>query len=102
MKPAHHEYKVMGLAPYASKYEINKCYKFFDEILKVKGLNIVFNKKPKDLFYHFKHKLKFSRFDGIAGALQKFLENKLNDWFSACSKKLSHKIFYFSESFGNS
>tara|TARA_B100000963_G_scaffold361175_1_gene395268 strand:- start:17432 stop:20380 length:2949 start_codon:yes stop_codon:yes gene_type:complete len=96
MRPAHHEYKVMGLAPYASKYEINKCYKFFDEILKVKGLNIVFNKKPKDIFFHFKHKLKFSRFDGIAGALQKFLEDKLNDWFLACSKKLSYKIFYFS------
>ena len=96
MKPAHHEYKVMGLAPYASEYEINKCYKFFNEILKVKGLNIVFNKKPKDLFFHFKNKLKSSRFDGIAGALQKFLETKLNDWFSACSKKLSYKNFYFS------
>ena len=96
MKPAHHEYKVMGLAPYASEYEIKKSYKFFSEILKIKGLNVVFNKKPKDLFFHFKDKLKACRFDGIAGALQKFLEDILYQWFLACSKKLSYRNFYFS------
>ncbi len=95
MKPGNHEYKVMGLAPYASNYEINKCYKFFDEILKVKGLNLVFNKKPKDLFFHFKEKLKNCRFDGIAGAVQKFLEKKLEIWFNTCGKKLNSQIFYF-------
>ena len=58
MKPGNHEYKVMGLAPYASNYEINKCYKIFDKILKIKGLNIIFDKKPKDLFFHFKENLK--------------------------------------------
>ena len=26
MKPSQHEYKVMGLAPYASDYEIKKAY----------------------------------------------------------------------------
>ncbi len=96
MKPNHHEYKVMGLAPYASKYEISKCYQIFEKVLKIKGLNIVFDKKPKDLFFHFKEKFKSSRFDGIAGALQKFLERKLEDWFLACNKKLNLKNFYFS------
>jgi carbamoyltransferase len=96
MKPGHHEYKVMGLAPYASEYEINKCYKVFNDILKIKDLNVVFKKKPKDLFYHFKNKFLGARFDGIAGALQKFLETKLLEWFLACSKKLSLKTFYFS------
>lgn len=96
MKPGQHEYKVMGLAPYASDYEIKKCYKVFDEILKIKKLNIVYDKKPKDLFYHFKNKFMDSRFDGIAGALQKFLENKLNEWLNSCKKKLKQKNFYFS------
>ena len=96
MKPGNHEYKVMGLAPYASNYEINKCYKIFDKILKIKGLNIVFDKKPKDLFFHFKEKFKNCRFDGIAGALQKFLEKKLTDWFVVCNKKLKLNTFYFS------
>ena len=96
MKPSQHEYKVMGLAPYASNYEIKKSFKVFDDVLKIKNLNIVFNKKPKDLFYHFKEKLIDCRFDGIAGGLQKFVEKKLEDWFLACSKKLSYKTFYFS------
>ena len=87
---------VMGLAPYASNYEINKCYKIFDKILKINGLNIVFDKKPKDLFFHFKKKFKNCRFDGIAGALQKFLEKKLSDWFKACNTRLKFNSFYFS------
>ena len=95
MKPNQHEYKVMGLAPYTSNYEIEKCYKIFDKILKVKGLNVVFDKKPKDLFYHFREKLINCRFDGIAGALQKFLEKKLETWFVTCSKKLPTEIFIF-------
>ena len=72
----NHEYKVMGLAPYSSSYEINKCYKVFDEILKVKNLIVEFKKKPKDLFFYFKSKFKDCRFDGIAGALQLFTEKK--------------------------
>ena len=96
MKPGNHEYKVMGLAPYASAYEIKKCFKIFDKILKVKGFNIVFNKKPKDLFFHFKEHFKDCRFDGIAGGLQLFLEKKLENWFSICGKKLNSKNFYFS------
>lgn len=96
MKPMNHEYKVMGLAPYSSAYETDKCFKVFDEILKVKNLSIVFNKKPKDLYFHFKENFKDCRFDGVAGALQKFLEQKLEEWFIACSKKLKEKKIYFS------
>ena len=95
LKPTHHEFKVMGLAPYASDYEIKKCYDTFGDILQVKNLNIVFKKKPKDLYFHFKDKFKYCRFDGIAGALQKFVENLLNKWFSKISKKTKEKVFYF-------
>ena len=49
MKPMNHEYKVMGLAPYSSNYEINKYYKVFDEILS-KNLIVEFKKKPKGCF----------------------------------------------------
>ena len=96
MKPMNHEYKVMGLAAYSSKYEIQKCYNTFDEILKIKKLNVVFNKKPKDLYFHFKEKFKDCRFDGIAGALQKFTENKLEEWFLSCVKELNQRSIYFS------
>ncbi len=96
MKPAQHEYKVMGLAPYATNDEINKCFKYFDEILKIKGLKVIFKKKPKDLYFHLQNKLKKFRFDVIAGALQKFTEKKLFEWFYSCTKKLKLKTFYFS------
>jgi len=96
MKPMSHEYKVMGLAPYTSLYEINKCFKTFDEILKINKLNVVFRKKPKDLFFHFKSKFKDCRFDGIAGALQLFTEKKLEEWFLSCVKILKLNNIYFS------
>lgn len=96
MKPSQHEYKVMGMAPYAKSYEINKCLKIFMEILKVKKLNIVYKKKPKDLFFHFKEKFKDCRFDGIAGAVQVFLELNLVKWMNSCMKILKSKNIYFS------
>ncbi len=96
MKPAQHEYKVMGLAPYASDFEIDKCYKTYEDLLRVNKLNVNYKKKPKDIFYHLQKNFMKSRFDGIAGALQKFLENKLFDWFLSCSKILKLKYIYFS------
>jgi len=96
LKPTHHEFKVMGLAPYASEYEINKCYKIFSKILKVDALNVKYKNKPKDLYFHFIEKLKYSRFDGIAGGLQKFVEVMLNKWFENAVKKTKIKNIYFS------
>ena len=64
------------------------------EILKVKKLNIVYKKKPKDLFFHFKEKFKDCRFDGIAGAVQVFLELNLVKWMNSCMKILKSKNIY--------
>lgn len=86
MKPAQHEYKVMGLAPYSNKYETAKAYKFFRKILKVDGLDIVFDERPKDLYYSLRDGLMDCRFDGIAGGLQKFLEDILCEWVENCIK----------------
>ncbi len=80
MKPTQHEYKVMGLAPYANIKEIEKSYRVFKPILKVDGLNIVFDKKPPDLYFHLRKELEGHRFDGIAGGLQKFVEALLCEW----------------------
>ncbi len=96
MKPNQHEYKTMGLAPYASDYEIKKIYPLLDKVLKVKNLNVVFDKKPKDLYFYFKDVFHGARFDGIAGAVQKFIELKLHEWFLNCKKKLKLNRFYFS------
>jgi carbamoyltransferase len=84
MKPAQHEYKVMGLAPYANAKELEKSYRVFESILKVDGLKIVFDQKPQDLYFHFRDRLEGHRFDGIAGALQKFTETLLSTWTKNC------------------
>ena len=96
LRPTHHEFKVMGLAPYASEYDVNKCYKIFADILTVKNLDVVYKNKPEDLYFHFKEKFKYSRFDGIAGGLQKFLEVILERWFEQIVKKTKVKNIYFS------
>ena len=88
MKPSQHEFKVMGLAPYASEYEINKAYiAAFKDLFKTKNFGIFLKKKPKDFFFHFKNKLEHCRFDGIAGALQKVTEETLVAWIINCIKK---------------
>jgi carbamoyltransferase len=86
MKPAQHEYKVMGLAPYSNDYETAKAYKVYRKILKVDGLEIKFDKKPADLFYAIRHELMDCRFDGIAGGMQKCLEDVLCEWVANCVK----------------
>ncbi len=84
MKPAQHEYKLMGLAPYANVKELEKSYRIFERILKVEGLNIVFDQRPKDLYFHFREALEGHRFDGIAGAIQKYVEEILCQWVKNC------------------
>lgn len=96
MKPNQHEYKVMGLAPYANSKEVDKSYKIFKRILKVDDLNVVFDQKPSDLYFHFKDALAGHRFDGIAGAVQRFTESILSKWFSACIKATGIRRFIFS------
>lgn len=88
MKPSQHEFKVMGLAPYASNYETNRAYDAaFKNLFKVKGYGIFLKKKPKDFYFDFKKKLMHCRFDGIAGALQKVTEDTLVKWIKNCTSK---------------
>ena len=88
MKMSQHEYKVMGLAPYASEYEVMKAYNSaFKKLFKVKDFGIFVNKKPVDFYFTFKEKLKHCRFDGVAGALQKVVEEALVKWVRNCIKK---------------
>ena len=78
MKPLEDEYKVMGLAPYASEYHWRKPYEIFKQFLEVDGLGFKVKEMPNDFFFTFKKKLESCRFDAIAGGLQKYLEDR--DW----------------------
>jgi len=96
MKPIQHEYKVMGLAPYADAKYIDKAYQVFRRIQKVDGLNLVYDQRPRDLYFHFRDALEGHRFDAIAGAVQRFVEEILCDWVSACLARTGQKRLVFS------
>ena len=95
MKPHEHEYKVMGLAPYAKDVDIQRILPVFGDLLQVEGMVIRWARKPPDLYFTLRERLEGKRFDHIAGALQSFLENMLCEWFSAIAKQVGVKKFVF-------
>lgn len=97
MKPDEHEYKVMGMAPYAKKKYGNEIYeKVFKNILKVEGCKVIHKNKPKDMYDFLKNKLSNYRFDNIASGLQIFLEKTLTELFNQIYKKYRIRHFSFS------
>jgi carbamoyltransferase len=80
MRPFEHEYKVMGLAPYAKDYISKPAYEIFKETLITDGIDFKWNKKPSDMYFYFKDKLEGVRFDGIAGGLQRWMEEVIVEW----------------------
>lgn len=80
MKPYEHEYKVMGLAPYAKEYISKKPYEIYKKSLSVAGIDFVWNKNVKDMYFYFREELEGSRFDGIAAGVQQFIEDVLLEW----------------------
>ena len=87
MKPNEHEYKVMGLAPYATEYQMAKPYEIFKRTLYVDGLDFKYKEHPTDHYFWFKDKLEGCRFDGVAGALQKYVEEIMVDWTRNVAQK---------------
>lgn len=81
-KPMEHEYKVMGLAPYAKDYIRKPAYEIFKELLVVDGIDFKWNKEPSDMYFYFKDRFEKEavRFDGVAGGLQQWLEEILSEW----------------------
>lgn len=96
MKPGEHEYKVMGLAPYASKYHWQRPYDIFKDTLYVEGVNFQYNTRPKDHYFWFRDKLEGCRFDGIAGGLQRYVEDILVDWVKNAIASTGIKKIVFS------
>ena len=82
MRPAEHEYKLMGLAAYNSeKYGLD-AYQVYADTLQVDGLGFKYKNKIKDHFFYFKDKLEGERFDAIAYGIQKRTEELLSEWIS--------------------
>lgn len=99
MKPNEHEFKVMGLAPYAKhEYSIKAYDEVFKDILKVSNCKIIHNNRPKDLYEYLYKKTKKFRFDNIAAAVQIMTEDLSSKLIKMISKK--YRLSYFSLSGG--
>ena len=92
MKPWEHEYKVMGLAPYANKKYYDKLKKnVFEKLIYLDKKNLRFKQKnilSMNYCYDFLQKnLLGERFDNISGALQNFTEELVVNLVTAAVKK---------------
>lgn len=96
MRPLEHEYKVMGLAPYAKGYIREPAYKIFKETLVVDGIDFKWNKKPTDLYFYFRDKFEGLRFDGIAGGLQLWIEEMICEWITNIMNYTKTEVLYYS------
>ena len=96
MKPLEHEFKIMGLAPYAKEQYVNEVVREFEDLLTFDGLSIIHKNRPKDFFSFLGERLKGYRFDNISGGVQKYTENILVELFRRCYEETGVKNFIFS------
>ena len=82
MRPADHEYKLMGLAAYNSEKYGKSAYDVYAETLQVDCLGFKYKNEIKDHFWYFKDKLEGQRFDAVAYGIQKRCEVLLTEWIS--------------------
>ena len=96
MKPLEHEFKVMGLAPYAKDSYVDKVVKVFDDLLTFDGLKIIHKDRPQNLYEFLNEKLQYFRFDNIAGGIQKYTEKMLIELFDRAQNEIGFNNFIFS------
>lgn len=90
MVPNEHEYKVMGLAPYASAEAVQKGLKLFTDLFEFDlndGMTWHRKKRIPDVRYNYnfiKQLIERIRFDYIAAGIQKFIEDFLVNWVKNC------------------
>jgi len=87
MRPDEHEFKVMGLAPYAKASYAERAMQLLEEISEVDGLRIVSKNRPKDLYAFLQDGWKDQRFDNIAGAVQMYTEKLACELVSSIARE---------------
>ncbi|MDR0485770.1 MAG: hypothetical protein LBH29_03475, partial [Elusimicrobiota bacterium] len=81
MKGLEHEFKVMGMAPYAKEEQIERVKKVFEEMIQIDAQGKFISKiNSADYFNYIVERLSFERFDNICGAIQTFTEEMMTKW----------------------
>ena len=93
MKPDEHEYKVMGLAPYASSLDTDRVFEIIKEWIIVDHKTLQFKTIVNShTFLKLCHeKLKGQRFDWVAAASQRLLEERMIEWIETVVKRIGVK-----------
>jgi len=90
-----HEYKVMGLAPYAKEHVKREAREKLLKFMELDGIKFSVSPEVKDLYFYTKDLLKNDRFDGIAGAAQDFAEHFITRWVTnVVAETGSSKVAY--------
>jgi carbamoyltransferase len=87
MNPNEHEYKVMGLAPYAKEKYGQLVYERIRDWIAVDGLKFKAKFDTHLSYLFLKKELEGFRFDNIAWAFQKLLEDKICEWVQNCIRE---------------
>ncbi len=84
MKPWEHEYKIMGLAPYADEGGVGKAYEVLRSLVDLQEGELVFRRGTRlsmnYCYSYLRRHLENHRFDWIAGAVQKLQEELVIKW----------------------
>jgi carbamoyltransferase len=93
MVPLEHEYKLMGMAPYASEKSSRAVYDLFRGLVEFRGDDpLVWERRngcPETYYSYdfFRELLQLKRFDAVCGGLQLFTEDMLATWAQAAIRK---------------
>jgi len=95
MKSHDHEWKVMGLAPYAKPEHGQKAQKVFEQYIHLGPDALSFQRGiPEPLQYispRLHHDLHYHRFDSVAWGLQTHFENLMTGWVRSAVRKTGVK-----------
>ncbi len=91
MTPWEHEYKLMGMAPYADPERADKAADVFRSLLMLSEDGLSFQQASElSMNYCYRalrNAFERTRFDTVAGATQLFTEEMLVNWVRSCVKK---------------
>lgn len=93
MRPDEHEFKVMGLAPYAKASHVERAKKVLNGLCAVDGMRLVSKNRPEDLYSYLEDKWKDHRFDNIAGAVQSYTEEVACELVKSIARETGIKRF---------
>jgi carbamoyltransferase len=86
MVPLEHEYKLMGMAPYASEKSTQQVCELFRKLVEFRADDpLVWERRngcPETYYSYdfFRKMLELKRFDAVCGGLQRFTEEMLSGW----------------------